>query len=230
MVLSSRTIRMSSKKGLTIFFAKGSYNNYFGRRAFSEVPLPSSLSSAAWKRLAALTNDPAIQQVSKTVSSKEHHGALPKTMTLAMKDSRPCMILSMEDVNHNDYYHQADHLGSSSLEHNPPHTVVNVNDAFTRLSGYTREESLNRSMESLLWGPETEQVEEGLIFDKVEEGRKSTVAQGVITHYARNGRKFHDLLRMGTIVSGDGSSRYLLCVMHEIANNNNGVLETTTTA
>jgi PAS domain S-box-containing protein len=136
-------------------------------------------------------NRPVIHQVSEKLAAERE---LPKSMTEAMKDPRPCVITSAED----------------------PSTIVNVNDAWLRCFGYLREEALNQNIRDLLHGPDTEIRVADAIVEHIENGDAS--AQGILTHYTKMGRKFKDLMRLGVISVADGSMEYVVGVMHKIPN------------
>ena len=125
-----------------------------------------------WNRLAELTHDPMIEAVSSTLNEEQK---MPSTFSEAMSDSRPVVITSTES----------------------PTKIINVNDAWVKLCGYDREEALNQDLTDLLHGPDTEPVAAEALLDRLESGVDS--AQGVLTNYTKQGRKFQNLVRFSTI-------------------------------
>ena len=113
-----------------------------------------------------------IEAVSSTLNEEQK---MPSTFSEAMSDSRPVVITSTES----------------------PTKIINVNDAWVKLCGYDREEALNQDLTDLLHGPDTEPVAAEALLDRLESGVDS--AQGVLTNYTKQGRKFQNLVRFSTI-------------------------------
>jgi len=126
------------------------------------------------------------------VLCQSYHRPLPKTLTEVLKDSRPCMITTLND----------------------PTTIVNVNDRFVKFTGYLREESLNQKVSSLLHGPETDTRAAKAIVEEIAASPRA--AEGILIHYTKSGRAFTDHMRIGKIRVADGSMEYLVGVMQEV--------------
>jgi PAS domain S-box-containing protein len=143
-----------------------------------------------WAKLATLTLDPKIAQVSRSLNNKQ--GTLPTTLTQVMADERPCMIMSVDD----------------------PFTIINVNQSWCEFSGYTKDEALNQKLSNLLHGPESSLEQEQYLVERVQYGHD---ASGIVTHYSKDGSKFQDMMRFGTIAIGaDVSNQYIVCVLQKV--------------
>jgi PAS domain S-box-containing protein len=144
-----------------------------------------------WAKLATLTLDPNIAQVSRSLDKQEN---FPTTLTQVMADERPCMIMSVDD----------------------PFTIINVNQSWCQFSGYDKDEALNQKLSNLLHGPESSMEQEQFLVEQVQYGH---AASGVVTHYGKDGRKFQDMMRFGTIAIGaDVSNQYIVCVLQKVNN------------
>ena len=77
-----------------------------------------------------------------------------------------------------------------------PCEIVNVNDAWVGLCGYTREEAHKKSLARLLEGPATERDLLRDFMEQLVEGHESTI---VVTNYTKEGRKFRNRVRAGPI-------------------------------
>jgi PAS domain-containing protein len=142
-----------------------------------------------WAKLATLTLDPKIAQVSRSLDKQ---GSLPTTLTQVMVDERPCMIMSMDD----------------------PFTIITVNQSWCEFSGYTKDEALHQKLSILLHGPESSMEQEQFLVERVQYGHD---ASGVVTHYSKDRRKFQDMMRFGTIAIGaDVSNQYIVCVLQQV--------------
>lgn len=145
---------------------------------------------ARWKKLARLTFDPKIANVSQTILlGKQNIQKLPTTLTQVVADTRPCIILRNDED---------DIL-----------TIVNVNQAWCQLSGFIRDEVLNQRL-SFLFPDKRMQI----LVEQAQYGSSSTSSSGVVTHYTRDGRKCQDRMRFGTIaIAADVSNPYIVCVL-----------------
>lgn len=114
---------------------------------------------------------------------------LPKTLTEALDDPRPMVVTSME----------------------PPFSVVNVNEAWVGLCGYTKEEATNHSIGSLLQGPETELDVAKRMISQVKTQQYS---QATLTNYTKDGREFQNHVQVGILEDDD--VKYFVGILQEV--------------
>jgi len=151
-----------------------------------------------WAELATLTMGPSSGGVSDAVEftlQKEIPLELPRTLTQAMADPRPCMIASLDD----------------------PLTIVNVNQAWCEVYGYTKVEVLNQNLVRLLQGDSNPQDGEDFVIDQLLSCSDSSVEESSslskVAHYTRDGQAIKEPLRVGTIAIGaDVLDQYMVCV------------------
>ena len=96
-----------------------------------------------------------------------------------------------------------------------PFPVVFVNGAWSRLCGYTEEESTGRTCGELLQGPDTDKAEIARVMADVKQGLPAAVT---VTNYTKTGRPFHNFLRIFPLAGGEKSSEmsHCLAVLEEI--------------
>lgn len=121
---------------------------------------------------------------------KQQAAALPKTFTEAMDDPRAIVVTSMEE----------------------PFSIVDVNEAWVGLCGYTKEEAKNQQLGHLLQGPETNVDDARQMVSKVQTGQYS---RAVLTNYTKDGRKFQNYIQLG-ILDEDGDAQYFVGVLQEV--------------
>jgi two-component system, chemotaxis family, response regulator Rcp1 len=90
-----------------------------------------------------------------------------------------------------------------------------VNEAFTRMCGYNIEELLGREAESLLQGPQTDQVARGRMKMAVAGGRSCTEE---IVNYHKDGRPYWVRLMLNPLCGPDGVVRGFLAVEQKMRN------------
>lgn len=91
----------------------------------------------------------------------------------------------------------------------PPFQVVDVNDAWIGLCGYTRGESIDHSLGELLQGQETDKEALRDFLKKLASGQEATVT---ITNYTKKGRKFVNRVHAGPLtnnVSGETITHFV---------------------
>lgn len=161
-----------------------------------------------WAKLASLTMDPCIEDVSDALSSREstrtkeatNSSSLPNTLTQAMADPRPCIITLLDD----------------------PFVIVNVNQAWCQVYGYTKSEALHQNVVRLLGGDLEDFVLDQLLFENESEDESTNLPQqhhqSRVAHHTRDGTLVEEELRVGTLSMGaDVSHRYLVCVTEKDA-------------
>jgi two-component system, chemotaxis family, response regulator Rcp1 len=90
-----------------------------------------------------------------------------------------------------------------------------VNEAFTRMCGYTIEELLGRKAESLLQGPQTDQAAGARIRMAVAGGRSCTEE---IVNYHKDGHPYRVRLMINPLTGPDGVVRGFLAVEQQVRN------------
>ena len=83
----------------------------------------------------------------------------------------------------------------------PDNPIVEVNESFCRLTGYSRDEVLGRNCRFLA-GPETEASARADIADAITEGRSTLVE---LTNYRKDGTAFRNAVMIAPILGKDGS-------------------------
>lgn len=104
-----------------------------------------------------------------------------------------------------EYYKGAatDHRAMVVTSCQKPFQVVDVNDAWVGLCGYTRGESIDQTLGDLLQGPDTNQKVLQEFVEKLSHGEEATAT---IVNYTKMGRKFVNRVHAGPLyneVSGD---------------------------
>jgi PAS domain S-box-containing protein len=127
----------------------------------------------------------------------EHKTSLPTTMADALADPRPIVITSTSS----------------------PFVVFDVNEAWVGLCGYSREEALDKNLGDLLQGPDTDPK---ALLDMVARLRHGSYGEAKITNYAKNGRKFQNHVKVGSLSTENGdAAEYFIGVLEEIRQDNN---------
>jgi PAS domain S-box-containing protein len=107
-----------------------------------------------------------------------------------------------------------EHRAIVVTEAHAPFRIVDVNDAWVGLCGYTKEEARQRSL-AMLHGPETNVtalrlMEEQLVRAAGKEARAHVV------NYTKVGRKFYNQLRAGPLYDANGSITHYVGVLQEV--------------
>ena len=137
--------------------------------------------------------DPCIGDMAESIVKCQE--SLPRTLTQAMSDSRPCMIASIHD----------------------PFTIANVNQAWCQAYGYSKDKVLHQNLVNLLGNSEPLEdfvLEQSMLLN--ESSPLSSTETPMITsttHYTRDGTPVNEPLRVGTLFSeADVLDRYCVCV------------------
>jgi PAS domain S-box-containing protein len=117
--------------------------------------------------------------------------SLPKTMLEALADSRAVVITSAAS----------------------PFDIVEVNDAWVGLCGYSREEALNRNLGDLLQGPETSAHVTRNMFSRL---KREHYSEAFIANYTKTGRKFQNHVKVGLLSNEEGMTTFFVGVLEEI--------------
>eukprot|EP00611_Tribonema_gayanum_P002436 TRINITY_DN1181_c0_g1_i1.p1 TRINITY_DN1181_c0_g1~~TRINITY_DN1181_c0_g1_i1.p1 ORF type:complete len:470 (-),score=198.59 TRINITY_DN1181_c0_g1_i1:826-2079(-) len=94
----------------------------------------------------------------------------------------------------------------------PGAPMIFVNDAFCRVTGYSKEETVGRNCR-FLQGPDTEPEAIALIRSTLSQGQDCHVK---LTNYRKNGEKFQNLLSMKPVFDANGIYRYVIGVQFEV--------------
>ena len=166
-----------------------------GSRSISAVPemrgndIADHSVEARWERLALMTQDPTIKQIAAKMKRER---PLPKSFAEALEDNRAIVITSTDG------------------------RVVDVNDAWVNLCGYTREAALNRSLGELLHGAETERDVANSLLHQLQADGMAPYYEAVLTNYTSDGRKFRNLVKVKAIHSVEGKE-YFMGVLQDIS-------------
>jgi PAS domain S-box-containing protein len=87
-------------------------------------------------------------------------------------------------------------------------SIVYVNQAFTRVTGYSSEEALGQSL-SLLYGPETDSNSVRASEDQLRTGQSQEYE---LTHYRKDGSACECTITRAPLVDVDGTSEYIIAM------------------
>lgn len=113
--------------------------------------------------------------------------------------------IQMEFSFHNSYKHHA----MAITETNPPFKIIDVNNAWMDLCGYSRKAAVGSTLK-LLQGPDTNveaanKLVESLLTEKEVAGDNSKEYETVLTNYRSDGRKFRNHIRVGLVRDDAGN-------------------------
>jgi PAS domain S-box-containing protein len=137
---------------------------------------------------AEMLDDSMKAQLLESMHSQE---SLPKTISEALADSRAVVITSAAS----------------------PFDIVDVNDAWVGLCGYSREEALNRNLGDLLQGPETSADVTRNMFSRL---KREHYSEAFIANYTKTGRKFQNHVKVGLLSNDEGTTTFFVGVLEEI--------------
>lgn len=128
----------------------------------------------------------------KDLMSSQYENSLPKTLSEVLNDPRPLVVTSAAS----------------------PFEVVEVNEAWVGLCGYSREEAMQQNLGQMLNGPETDV---SMAREMVATLQREHYSRAVLTNYTKTGRKFENRVQVGTLSSDDGKSiEYFIGLLEEI--------------
>jgi PAS domain S-box-containing protein len=93
-----------------------------------------------------------------------------------------------------------------------PFRIVSVNDSWEQLCGYTRSECKGKTL-GCIQGPETNKAAVTALMAQLLKGEE---AGTVLTNYNKNGRKFHNRLRVGPLKNDNGKITHFIGVLKEV--------------
>lgn len=94
-----------------------------------------------------------------------------------------------------------------------PFHIVDVNDAWVGLCGFSKEEARNQSL-SLIQGPDTNQRALDMMVEELLHGREATT---LVTNYDKKGRKFYNKLKAGPIKDSNDNITHLVGILQEVS-------------
>jgi PAS domain S-box-containing protein len=94
----------------------------------------------------------------------------------------------------------------------PDNPIVAVNAAFTRLTGYTREESVGRNCR-FLQGPDSEEDARTILRTATAQGRPALVE---LTNYRKDGTPFRNAVMIAPLLGPNGEVAYYLGSQMEV--------------
>lgn len=92
-----------------------------------------------------------------------------------------------------------------------PHAIVDVNDAWVGLCGYTRGQAVDKSLADLLQGKETNLNPN--FMNQLSQGKEAST---VVVNYDKNGRKFINKVTAGPLKNQDDVVTHFIGVLQEI--------------
>jgi len=97
-----------------------------------------------------------------------------------------------------------------------PFYITQVNTAWESLCGYKREECKGKSLGPLLQGPDTDSIVISALLSNLLAGDD---ASAVLTNYTKCGRRFRNLVRVGSIRDEMGKTVNFVGVLRELKDN-----------
>ena len=117
-----------------------------------------------------------------------------------------------------EMYHSPRPMAITEIE--PPFKIVDVNKAWTKLCGYTREESVGSTLKELLAGPETNMdVARSLTtsLTHLGDGDLNVEHEAVIVNYRSDSRRFRNHVRVGRIKNEVGDTTHFVGVFRKLS-------------
>ena len=106
---------------------------------------------------------------------------------------------------------QADPRAIVVAEAHAPFHIVDVNDAWVGLCGYSKEEARHHSLR-ILQGPATNPRAVNFILDQLMNGEE---AETLVTNYTKVGRKFYNYVRAGPLYDANDKISHFVGVLEE---------------
>lgn len=147
--------------------------------------------------LTQFLNAPEILQLRRNAMPAMPLDPLPTTLQDAMKDPRAVVVTHME----------------------PPFAIVDVNDAWVGLCGYSKQESRHASLARLLQGPATDSARlQQAVQQLVENPFQETST--TVTNYDKSGRPFTNHVRMGALYDNQVHVTHFVGILTEVTSEN----------
>lgn len=101
---------------------------------------------------------------------------------------------------------------------NIPFRIVHVNDSWEKLCGYSLEECKGSTLECIQ-GPETDKSAITALMSQLMNGEE---AGTVLTNYNKEGKRFHNRLKVGPLRNDSGDITHFVGVLREVYGNDHG--------
>jgi len=134
------------------------------------------------------------QQLTRAARSPtaEPYVAIPNTLDDAVRDSEDARVVTTAKR---------------------PFVIEHVNDAWTKLCGFTAEEAVGKTL-AILQGPDTEKGEVADLIRGCEDGHATSA---LLTNYTKEGDKFQNFLRVFPLTEDDGTKvSHMLGVLQNV--------------
>ncbi|KAH8065810.1 PAS domain-containing protein [Aureococcus anophagefferens] len=134
------------------------------------------------------------QQLTRAARSPtaEPYVAIPNTLDDAVRDSEDARVVTTAKR---------------------PFVIEHVNDAWTKLCGFTAEEAVGKTL-AILQGPDTEKGEVADLVRGCEDGHATSA---LLTNYTKEGDKFQNFLRVFPLTEDDGTKvSHMLGVLQNV--------------
>jgi len=158
------------------------YAMSFGDKEAMSLSLaePSALSAIMKEQLEYSVGQLITKQPKTTTTKRLDTMELPKTLTDAMRQKSRAIVVT---------------------ETSKPFRVVEVNETWEGLCGYTYSEARGQSLGKLLKGPNTNQVAATGLIVRLLNGEEGGA---VLTNYTKEGREFRNRIRVGPLYDASG--------------------------
>mmetsp|Transcript_8588 Transcript_8588/g.18494 ORF Transcript_8588/g.18494 Transcript_8588/m.18494 type:complete len:366 (+) Transcript_8588:150-1247(+) len=193
----------------------------------------------------ALLNDQQREQLANCEEASASSAVGPASGELAPFDTRRELLddhvhvagsTEVDDISENDQFHFEEIFAKTDAQPLPttlkeareinddravviteaavPFKIVRVNEAWEGLCGYTQDEAKGHTLGDLLQGPETDVGAATALVDKLLHNMHDVGA--VLTNYTKDGRKFQNRLRVGTLKNQHDKVTHFVGVLKEI--------------
>eukprot|EP00339_Tiarina_fusa_P018297 CAMPEP_0116998418 /NCGR_PEP_ID=MMETSP0472-20121206/1496_1 /TAXON_ID=693140 ORGANISM="Tiarina fusus, Strain LIS" /NCGR_SAMPLE_ID=MMETSP0472 /ASSEMBLY_ACC=CAM_ASM_000603 /LENGTH=379 /DNA_ID=CAMNT_0004697563 /DNA_START=225 /DNA_END=1365 /DNA_ORIENTATION=+ len=165
-------------------------------KLFSSLPPITSPESALGSiHVAEMIDESTKAQLLKAFRNNNDNDArrrsIPQTMSDVLADARPIVVTSRYS----------------------PFDIVEVNDAWVGLCGFTREEAAGQNLGNLLQGPETSGK---TAIDMIARLKRDHYSEAVLTNYTKTGRKFMNHVKLGVLSNERGEEDFFVGILEEI--------------
>jgi PAS domain S-box-containing protein len=142
-------------------------------------------------------NDRMLSQLNIARGQLRKEEALPSTLADALRPSKRAIVIT---------------------EATEPFNIVSVNTAWEGLCGYTLQESRDKTLGSLLQGPDTDVRAATCLISQLLNGEEEAGME--TTNYTKSNRAFRNRVRVGPIVDESNNVKYFVGVLQEVSSMN----------
>ena len=166
------------------------------RQMRNKLPPHLNLSSLEPYDLDAKDSLPDLEATERSIIPSGYNQPLPKTVndinpSILDQESRAIVVTDIKS----------------------PFLISQVNSSWENLCGYKRDECKGKSLGPLLQGPDTDWSAVSALLSHLFAGEE---ASAVLTNYAKNGRRFRNLLKVGPVRDEMGKTVNFVGVLHEL--------------